>query len=173
MSTVQRVNLEPRSDLFMVQRRDFPFADPSLANPLNAVAIVDGEWISVDANGLAVRATTIGTPGDTADQQAYVVWAERGRSDVQTIRKIPTLYGGWYEADTRIFDAAAAVGGGAAITTMGQALKVATITLSGPLGGRNYSGLVGAAMNDPLVVGYVSKLPSTNGGWLRFTRKSG
>lgn len=168
MSTVQRVNFEPRSDLFMVQRRDFPLADPSLANPLNVVALVDGEWVVVDGNGKCLRATNIASVGDVALQRAYILWAESGRSDVQAIRKMPTLYGGWYEGDTRIFDAAATVAGGAAITQIGQALKVATITL----GSRNYSGLVGAAANDPLAVGTVSMLPATNGGWLRYSRKA-
>lgn len=168
MSTVQRVNLEPRSDLFLVQRRDFPLADPSLASPLNVVALVDGEWVVVDGNGKCLRATDVATPGDVALQRAYAVWAESGRSDVQSIRKLTTMYGGWYEADTRIFDAAAAISGGAAITQIGQALKVATITL----GSRNYSGLVGAAANDPLAVATVSMLPATNGGMLRFSRKS-
>ncbi len=167
MSTVQRVNLEPRSDLFLIQRRDFPLADPSLVNPLNALALVDGEWVSVDAMGRMIRATDITSVGNTAAARAYVLWAERGRSDVQSIRKATVFYGGWYEADTRIFDAAAAVGGGAAITAIGQALKVATITI----GSRNYSGLVGAAANDPLAVATVSMLPAANGGWLRYTRK--
>jgi hypothetical protein len=84
------------------------------------------------------------------------------------------LFGGWYEAETRIFDAAAKSSGGAAvqypaISYVGQPLQAATITV----GTRTLSGLVGADMDDftsdhPIVVGYVTRLPTNNGGKLRF-----
>lgn len=168
MSTVQRVNFEPRSDLMLIQRRDFSVADAALVNPLNALAFVDGEWVTLnDANQL-VRATTIGTPGNLAAKISFPLFSERGRTDTQSMgsKKMTVLYLGQYEADTRIFDAAS-TSGGAAITQVGQPLTVATITL----GGRNYSGLVGcvtAGTGNNLIVGYVSRLPSVNGGKLRF-----
>ncbi|HOM14311.1 MAG TPA: hypothetical protein PLB41_13440, partial [Rubrivivax sp.] len=66
---------------------------------------------------------------------------------------------------TRIFDATKALGAGAAITTLLQPVKVATITL----GSRNYVGLVGSAYNDTaVIVGYVTRLPSAAGGMLQF-----
>jgi hypothetical protein len=91
---------------------------------------------------------------------------ETGRTDVQALRKTAILWRGDYECDTRIYDAAAALGSGAAITFVMQPLKVATITL----GSRNYVGLVGhggSADDDP-VVGFVSRLPANNGTKLRF-----
>jgi hypothetical protein len=172
MSTVQRVNFEPVSDINPIHRRDFPLADKTLADPFNALALVDGEWMTLNntagpANGKLVRATDVSSPGAAASVVSFPLFAERGRYDVQAMadRKMPVLFLGQYEFKTRIFDAAAVVGSGAAITSMLQPLKVATVTL----GGRNYSGLVGAAYNDNApIVGYVTRLPSANGGMLQF-----
>lgn len=168
MSTIQKVNFSPVSDLFQVQRRDFPLADQTLADPLNGLALVDGEWVTLNASSQLVRATNIASAGNRASVASYPVWAERGRTDVQAMsqRKVPIFFMGQYEAETRVFDATAALGSGAAITTMQQGLKVATITI----GGRNYSGLVGhggTGDSDP-IVGYVTRLPASNAGQLRF-----
>lgn len=167
MSTVTRVNFEPVRDVLPIQRADFTLADPDLANPLNAVALVDGEWMKLDANYKIVRATTIGTVGNEAAARSYPLWAERGRTDVQALgeRKMPVLWLGNWEFNTRIYDASAVVGAGAAITAVDQPLKVVTITI----GGRNYTGLVGhgGSGDSALVVGYVTRLPAANGGRLR------
>ncbi len=168
MSTVQRVNFEPLSDLMLIQRRDFPVADASLVNPLNSLALVDGEWVTLNDAVQLVRATTIGTPGNLAAKMAYPLFTERGRTDVQGMgsKKMTVFFLNQWEAETRIFDAASTAGG-AAISQVGQGLCVATITL----GNRNYSGLVGCALNgqgNNLIVGHVTRLPSTNGGKLRF-----
>lgn len=173
MSTVQKVNLEPVSNILLNQIRDYALADKTLADPSNSVCLVDGEWMTLDATGKAIRASTIGTPGNAATVMSFVLFAEKGRSDVQTAadRKVPLIFLGEYEADTRIFDASAVVGSGAAITTMFQGLKVATVTL----GSRNYTGLVGhgGSGDSSPVVGFVSKLPSVNGGKLRYIGSRG
>ncbi len=168
MSTVQKFNLEPVSDILPIHRKDLPLADKTLADPLNAVALVDGEWMTLNSSYQWVRASAIGSGSDPALLRSFVLFAERGRSDRLGMadRKSPCLFRGEYEADTRIFDATVVVGSGAAITTAMQPLKVATITI----GARNYSGLVGhggSADTHP-VVGYVTRLPSANGGKLRF-----
>lgn len=173
MSTIQKVNFEPVSDVLVVQRRDFPLADKTLSDPLNAVALVDGEWMTIDSSYKLVRAAAIGTlatagAGGRAAVRAFPLFAERGRYDVRAMSegKMPVLFRGEYEFDTRVFDAVAAAGSGAAITTVMQPLKVGTVAI----GTRNYCGLVGhggAADTDP-VVGYVTKLPANNGGKLRF-----
>ncbi len=171
MSTVQRVNFEPVSDILATQRRDFVLADKTLAQPLNAVALVDGEWMIINTAYQLVRASTISSVGDEATQHSYPLWAERGRSDVLSMSspKMPVIFMGPYECDTRIFDAVVAVGSGAAITTVGQALKVATVTI----GSRNYSGLVGVGASDTSpIVGRVTRLPASNGGKLRFVAAS-
>jgi hypothetical protein len=168
MSTLQRVNFEPVSDILMNWRRDLPLADPSLAEPLNAIALIDGEWVTIDTSYRWVRATDIATAGNRATKSSFPVWNERGRSDrlAMASRKTTALFRGEYEFDTRIFDAAAALGSGAAITAPLQPLKVATISFSS----RNFTGLVGhggSGDTDP-IVGYVTKLPAFNGGKLRF-----
>lgn len=170
MSTIQKVNFEPVSDILPVQRRDFALADATLANPLNSVALVDGEWVTLDSSSKIIRASTIGSVGNQATVASFPLFAERGRYDTQGIAgtKMPILWMGEFEVDTRVFDASAVVGSGAAITTMFQWLKVATITI----GSRNYTGLVGhgGAADTSLVVGQVTRLPSANGGKLRFKK---
>jgi len=167
MSTVQRINFEPFSNLLQTQIRDKALADPTLANPLSAVALVDGEWMTTDASDKAIRASAVATPGNPATVMSFPLFAERGRTDVQAMaeRKVPLIIMGDWEADTRIFDATVVVGGGAAITTQWQPVKVATITL----GARNYSGLVGhgGAADTAPIAGYVTRLPAANGGKLR------
>lgn len=169
MSTVQKVNFEPVSDINPIHRRDFPLADKTLADPGNAVCLVDGEWMSLNASAKLVRATDVATVGNPATGLSFPLFAERGRYDVQAMseRKMPILFLGQYEFETRIFSAAAAVGGATnvAITSVLQPLRVLTITL----GGRNYTGLVGSSYNDTVpIVGYVTRLSTNNGGKLRF-----
>jgi hypothetical protein len=172
MSTVQRVNFEPVSDILPVQRRDFGLADKTLADPHGANPLVDGEWMVIDSNYRAAAAASRASAGTAATQTSYVCFAEAGRYDVQSSaeRKLPILFMGSYEADTRIFDAAAVIGSGAAITTVGQPLKVATVTLSGLV----KVGLVGhgGAADAHPIVGRVTRLPASNSGKLRFVRAS-
>lgn len=168
MSTVQRINFEPVTDVLPLHRRDFALADTTLADPLNTTTgTVDGEWMTLDSSYKLIRAASIAGAGNQATIRSFPLWAERGRYDVQAIasRKMPIIFLGQYEFDTRIFDAAAVVNGGLAITTVLQPLKVASITI----GTRNYTGLVGTQYSsaDP-VVGYVTRLPAANGGKLRF-----
>ena len=167
MSTVQRVNFEPHRDVMPVQRADFPLADKTLADPLNAVALVDGEWMTLDASSKLVRAANIASVGNEASFPSFPLWAERGRTDIQAggDRKAPVLWMGAWEFNTRIFDATATVGSGAPITVRFQPVKVATITI----GTRNYVGLVGhgGSGDTSIKVGYVTKLPAANGGKLR------
>jgi hypothetical protein len=168
MSTIQKFNFEPCSDILPVWRKDLSLADPSLADPLNANALIDGEWVTLDSAYKWVRASTIGSVGNAATLRSFLVFNERGRSDRLGMaeRKTTGLFLGQYEGDTRVYDATAAIGSGAAITTVMQPLKVATITI----GARNYTGLVGHGGSGDVapVVGYVTRLPASNGGKLRF-----
>jgi hypothetical protein len=168
MSTIQKINFEPVSDVLPITRRDFALADKTLADPTNAVCLIDGEWMTLDSTYKAVRAATIGSVGNLATVRSFPLFAERGRYDVRAMAdvKMPILYMGPYEFDTRIFDASVALGSGAAITTVLQPLKVATVTI----GTRNVVGLVGhgGSADASPVVGYVTRLPASNGGKLRF-----
>jgi hypothetical protein len=168
MSTIQKLNFEPISDVLPIQRKDLSLADKSLAEPSNAQALIDGEWMTVDGSYKWARAAAIGTPGTAATVRSFPVFFEKGRSDRLGMaeRKTTCLFRGEYEFDTRVYDASATVGSGAPISSVMQPLKVATITI----GSRNFVGLVGhggAADTNP-VVGYVTRLPSSNGGKLRF-----
>lgn len=173
MSTVQKVNFEPLTDVLPLHRRDFPLVDPTLANPLNAVALVDGEWMIINTAYKILRAadiTVLGTGGAAgrATVRSFPLFAERGRSDVQAMsgRKMPVIWRGEYEFDTRIYNLTDVVASGAAITTVMQGLKVATITI----GSRNYCGLVGhgGSADAAPIVGYTTRLPAQNQGKLRF-----
>jgi len=167
MSTVQRVNFEPFSDLLATQRRDFSLADPTLADPNGANPLVDGEWMIIDNSYKAAVACDRSGAGNVATQTSYPVYAEQGRSDIQAMSRkaVPLIWQGFLEADTRIFDATAVVSGGAAITFTGQPLKVASITISGLV----KIGLVGAVVGDgEPIVARVTRLPAVNGGKLRF-----
>lgn len=179
MSTIQRTNFEPLSDVIPVVRRDFTLADRTLVDPLNAAALIDGEWMIVNDSYKLIRATDVTTPGAKAKNATYRVrsfplFSERGRTDVQALLKSVVLFGGWYEAESRIFDATAKSTGGTgytypAISYVGQPLQVATVTV----GTRNLSGLVGANVDEfttdiPFIVGWVTRLPANNGGKLRF-----
>lgn len=167
MSTVQKINFTPVSDILPIQRRDFALADPTLAQPLNSVALVDGEWMVLNASYQILRACDVTNNTLAATLRSFPLFAERGRYDVQamSLHKMPVLFRGDYEFDTRIFDASATNNSGAAIASVLQPLKVATITI----GSRNYVGLIGhnGSNTDP-IVGYVTKLPANNGGQLRF-----
>jgi hypothetical protein len=168
MSTVQRVNFTPVSDVLPITRRDFALADPTLANPFNATALIDGEWVTLNSSYQIQRPMSISAAGNAATARSFPLWAEKGRYDVQANsgRKMPVIWLGESEWDTRIFDATAVVGSGAAITTVLQPLKVASVTIGGVI----YSGLVGSggsADSNP-IVGYVTRLPANNGGQLRF-----
>lgn len=183
MSTVQRINFELVSDVIPIVRRDFALAVPNLSDPYNADCLIDGEWMVVNDAYKLRRATDITAAGTKALNDAgtkrirsFALFAERGRTDVQALssRKNIILFGGWFEADTRIFDAAAKSSGGAetqypAIAYVGQPLQVATVTV----GTRSLSGLVGADVdsftsNIPFIVGWVTRLPANNGNKLRF-----
>ena len=168
MSTVQKINFTPVSDILPIQRRDFALADPTLSNPLNAVVLIDGEWVTLNTSYQILRASDVTSTSSTATLRSFPLFAERGRYDVQamSLHKMPILYRGDYEFDTRIFDASN-TNGGAAITTILQPLCVGTIVI----GTRNFTGLMGhdgTSTNLKPIVGYVTKLPATNGGQLRF-----
>jgi hypothetical protein len=163
MSTVQKVNFETVSNLMHLQTRDFPLVDPDLANPFNANALVDGEWMTLTSANKMQRAVDVvgGSPGDAATLPSWPLWAERGRTDVQARgeRASTLLYLGQWEFDTRIFNATSMV-------LLGR-VSVAVIAL----GGKQYSGLVAngtvASPGSGITVGIITRLPATNGGKLR------
>lgn len=172
-STGHKVNFRLVSNILVVVRKDFTLADLTLAKPLsNPNPLSDGEYMLLDSNGKAIRAAAINAAGNAAARTSYPVWAEEGRWDVQASGgKVPLLWAGEYEYQTRLFDAAAEVGDeGVVIDAMLQPVKVASITINS----RIKLGLVGhGGADDPdPVVGIVTGLPAANGGWLQVKKAS-
>lgn len=141
------VNFDLVTELQGLLRRDFPLADPTLINPNNANPLMDGEFLSLDSSYKLVRAAD-GAFG-------FALFMERGRFDVQAIKKTTILFGGTYEADTRVFTSAGLTQGGK--LQISASVTVDTLTKSGLA---NYSS--GES------VGFVTRLPANNGGRLRF-----
>lgn len=165
-------NIQLKSEPMSVTRRAFSVANPDLllrsASP--STYLVDGEWLSFQTtNRKLVRASDVTTPDAVGARMSFPMWGETGRTDTLGLsgRKVPVLYLGSFVLDTKMFSASVVAGAnGAAITAIGQRVKVATITLNG----RNFSGLVGmgaVGTDNDLAVGYVEELPTNNGGYLR------
>ncbi len=133
-----------------MERRDYPVVDRSILNPNGANPLLDGEFMELHAT----QPTKVIRAGGL--KLSWAVFAERGRSDVQAIGKVPLLYMGAYEADTLIMDDTALAHGD---PLMVDDVTIATLTKSGL---KKHGG--GAE----LVVGYVLRLPSQNGQKLRF-----
>jgi hypothetical protein len=133
----------------MLHRKDLKLADPTLASPNNANPLLDGEFLEYDANYKGVRAG--------GDILCWAVWSERGRMDVQALRQVPTLYMGTYEADTLIMDPAGPI-------ALGDPLMVTNVTIDT----LTKSGLAQHGGGAELVVGYVTRIPSSNNNKLRF-----
>lgn len=131
-----------------LERKDLTLADPTLANPNNANPLLDGEFLEYDANYKGVRSG--------GDILSFVIFAERGRTDVQALRRTPVLYMGHYEADTVIMDATG--------MALGDPLMVDDVTIAT----KTKSGLKKHGGDAELVVGYITRIPSSNGQKLRF-----
>lgn len=100
-------NFELVTELQTLQRRDFPLVDPTLLQPYNASAIVDGEWLKLNAYKLERGSND--AAGELLALQ-FPVHTEKGRYDVQAIQKASVLFLGMYEAETAIYQGNPAVG---------------------------------------------------------------
>jgi hypothetical protein len=145
-------NFELVTEVQYLVRKDFGLVDPTLLNPNNPACIYDGEYLTYGANRLLTRAAD--------GQLAWVCFMEKGRYDVQAIRKTTVLYHGTYEADTRIYDSA-----GLALLAP---LAVKTgIVLPGETQARSGLGVATGAPGE-VVLGYVTGMPAGTGLPLRF-----
>jgi hypothetical protein len=141
------------SELMSVQRRDFDLAVPDLLNPLNANPLIDGEWLALDTNYALVRGS-----GEAA-KPTWPVFAEKGRYDTQAIGKTTVLFGGFYEASSRVYTVGS--------LAVGDFLVVADVTVDG----QTKKGLIEAAgSGQHWVVGVVTKLET---GRVRFWHNGG
>ncbi|MHA2333744.1 MAG: hypothetical protein ACXAEU_17090 [Candidatus Hodarchaeales archaeon] len=145
---VQKVRL--LSPLANINRMDFALADVSLLDFENANPLEMGEWLTFDSAGKLVRAADPGVlPGP------YMLFVEKGRSDTQGIAggKAPILFQGGYWAETTLFTGT---------PVLGASLEVAEVTV----GTMSKRGLQTATSGS--VIGFVTKVATSNGGWLQF-----
>jgi hypothetical protein len=126
--------------------RDFEAADPNYVVPGHADAIIMGEFVEINAAYKIIPSAAAGA--------SFAVWVEEGRSDVQALRSLTTLFGGTYEADTLVFTGTPA---------LGAKLEVDPACV---YGGRTHSGLKIFAAAE--VVGFVTRTEASNNGYLRF-----
>jgi len=143
------------SEFQTIHRRPFELADPTILNPVNANPLVLGEYLQLDAAYKMAR----GGEAAGATVPSFCYFAEQGRYETQAIQKGPFLYGGFYEADTKVFD-------GTGITTVGQPLAVGDVTY----GSLTRRGILLNPGGGVLTLGYVTRLPANNNGFLRFIR---
>jgi hypothetical protein len=117
-----KVNMNLVTEVQPIQRRDFEPETLGLINPHNTpgsaadpLYLLDGEFLTLNGeyklnregpgsagSGVAVTGGALLNPvgADTAAKvPCYPIWAERGRWDVQAIRKVPVFFIGPFEAD--------------------------------------------------------------------------
>lgn len=142
------------SEYINTHRRSFEPANLELLDPLNANPLVMGEWLELTTNGKKVQRGASGaTP---ASVPSWPLIVEAGRSDTQSAKKVALAYLGPVEVDTKIMDATG--------LTVGAAVGVADVTV----GALTKRGL--KAVGAGLAVGYVTRLPADNNGYLRVIR---
>jgi hypothetical protein len=142
------------SEVLPVQRRDFALGVAGLLDPNNANPLIDGEWLELDASYQAVRGTGAGAA------LSWPVFAERGRYDTQAIGKTVLLFGGFYEAETRVADLTGLAVGDFLVV---DDVTVDTLTRKGLL--------EASGAGQHFVVGQVTRLPG--GGKVRFIHTGG
>ena len=154
------VNFKLISEFQTIHRRPFGLAASEILDPTNVRPLVDGEFLQLTSAYLMARGgnnaqAVPGTPDDEATVPSFAYFAEQGRYEVQAIKKGPFLYLAPYEADTKIM-----TGTGLAI---GDKLSVWDVAIGGIIRRGLFKATAGG-----YVVGYVTRLPTDNGGWLRF-----
>jgi len=153
------LDFDLKSEFQTIQRRSFELATPAILNPNNANPIVMGEFLQLDTAYKMARGSADGL------LPAFCYFAEQGRYETQAIQKGPFLYLGAYEADTKIMDTTLE----ATITAVGQALMVNDVSIGG-VNKRGLSALPASPAGTEYVVGFVTRLPANNNGYLRFIR---
>jgi hypothetical protein len=133
-----------------IGRRSFDLASPGILKATDTNPIVSGEFFQLDGDYKMARGTV-----NPAVVPSYVFYGEPGRTEMQALQKGTFLFHrGPYEAETKVMTSTSIV--------VGSALEVADVTY----GGKTRRGLV--LRTSGVVVGYATKLPANNDGWLRF-----
>jgi hypothetical protein len=135
--------------------RAFPFADTGILLPSNANPLVDGEFLELNSSYKLVRGS-----GDPAAVLSFAYFLEQGAYTAQGLGKGPVLMLHGYEADTKIFNS----GGSFAY---GTPVCVGDVTI-GSLVKRGLRNV--ATPGTDHVIGFCTRAPADNNGWLRFLR---
>jgi hypothetical protein len=142
------LNFELITELQTLTRRDFPVADTAILNPLNAVPLVEGEWLQLNSSYALERGSGIQT-----NAAVFPVHTERGRYDTQAIGKVNVIMLGMYEAETLLHE-----------TTMsgwvvGDQLQINTVAVSGV--NRRTIEKDDGGTDNRVLVGFISKITGT------------
>lgn len=143
--------ITPVNDNF---RRDVELADPTLLDPTEADALIQGEWLVSNSAGKFVRV------GASSVRGAKQMFTQKGDTSAQAIGKVAVLQLHEYEAETTVF-------ADGLTPAVGDPLTVKQATVDGV----TRSALAAASSGD-FVYGYVSKAPADNGGKLRFEKST-
>ena len=136
--------------------RAFPFADTGIVLPSNANPLLDGEFLELNSAYKLVR----GAAG-IAPLPSFAYFLEQGAYTAQGLGKGPILMLHGYEADTMIF-------GSGGSFAYGTKVAIGDVTIGGVA---NRRGLVNVVTpGTDYVIGYVTRAPANNKGWLRFLR---
>lgn len=141
------------SEFQTIHRRPFELDDATILNPVSSNPLIEGEFLEFTTTTYKMKRGSA-TP---AAVPSFAYFAEQGRYETQALGKGPFLYLGPYEADTMIMDATG--------LAVGDSLEVSNVTI----GGLTRRGLVKFTTGHK--VGYVTRLPTDNRGYLRFIRQ--
>ena len=155
------INFKLISEFQTLHRRAFELEDSGSLDPTSVRPLVDGEYLQLNDAYRMVRGgnnaqAVPGTPDDEGLVPAFPYFAEQGRYETQAIKKGPFLYLAPFEAETKIM-----TGTGLAL---GDALSVWDVVIGGIIRRGLFKRSAG------YIVGYVTRLPTNNAGWLRFIR---
>ena len=170
-------NFDLVTPLELLVRRDFAPVDALWADmdPDDANPVLDGEFLQINADYQLTRAVAVAdaaadgsdTGANAATIPNFAMYAERGRYDTRSIRKLPVLFSAGYEADTAVFRD----DDDFAPSAIGAPLYVFPVAVAGSSHAGVKRGLGAeptALVDGALVHGYVTRLPAANGGRLRF-----
>lgn len=86
-----------------VRTKDLAPASDALIDPDESQALMLGEWVILDSTGEAIQRDASGTGTDAESTvKNFVMYAEKGRYDVQYNNMAPVIYLGDFEAETRL-----------------------------------------------------------------------
>lgn len=148
------------SDVTILYPRDYELVDPTILDPTSTSVLLPGEWLKVVTSGGDLKAQR-GTGTETVRAVGPWFADSKGRTDVQSVKKAPLLMWGEFEGFTYICNTTA-------LTTVGQPLSVADVTVDGLAGKR---GLINAPSGAATLVVAKYMGPGDKTGEIRFLRQ--